>query len=123
MTIKDLKEEWNRTHIPITISDDEDKDKDGDINGFECKWCNRIIYGKFTDDSIWCNSCNSETLLKDIKPIKKPLKAEVIDNTETLIASPTSVSYTEYYKDKVSIYHKVEPKGTFAEMQKRGIKI
>ena len=31
-----------------------------------------------------------ETILKDIKPVKKSLKAEVIDNTETLA---TSVQY------------------------------
>ena len=56
MPIKDLSEEINKTHRPIIISDD----KDGNTNRFECKYCHHIIRGKFTDDSIWCNSCQSE---------------------------------------------------------------
>jgi hypothetical protein len=84
MPIKDLSEEINKTHRPIIISDD----KDGNTNGFECKYCHRIIHGKFTDDSIWCNSCQSETIFdKDTKPVKKSLKAETIDNTEVNVVS------------------------------------
>ena len=37
---KDLREEINRTHKPVVISDDND----GRTNGFECKYCRRIIY-------------------------------------------------------------------------------
>jgi hypothetical protein len=87
MPMKDLREELNKTHRPIIISDD----KDGNVNGFECKYCHRIIRGKFTEDSIWCNSCQSETIFdKDTKPVKKGLKAEVIDNSEVFV---TSVQY------------------------------
>jgi DNA-directed RNA polymerase subunit RPC12/RpoP len=82
--MKDLRKELNETHKPIIISDDSD----GKISGFECKWCNRIIRSKFTDDSIWCNSCQSETIIyKDIKPVKKGLKAEVVDNSEVFVTS------------------------------------
>ena len=85
---KDLREEINKTHRPVVISDDNN---DGKTNGFECKWCQRIIYNKFTDDSIWCNSCQSETIFdKDTKPIKKGLKAETMDNSEVFV---TSVQY------------------------------
>ena len=85
--MKDLRKELNETHKPIIISDD----KDGNVNGFECKYCRRIIRGKFTEDSIWCNYCQSETIFdKDTKPVKKGLKAEVIDNSEVFV---TSVQY------------------------------
>ena len=43
--MKDLRKELNETHKPIIISDDND----GKTNGFECKYCHRIIYNKFTD--------------------------------------------------------------------------
>ena len=82
---KDLREEVNKTHRPVVISDNNN---DGRTNGFECKYCQRIIYNKFTDDSIWCNSCQSETIFdKDTKPVKKSLKAETIDNTEVNVVS------------------------------------
>jgi hypothetical protein len=85
---KDLKEEVNKTHKPVVISD---YNNDGRTNGFECKWCQRIIYNKFTDDSIWCNSCQSETIFdKDTKPVKKGIKAETMDNPEVFV---TSVQY------------------------------
>ena len=45
---KDLREEINKTHRPVVISDDNDRD----TNEFECKYCRRIIRGKFTEDSI-----------------------------------------------------------------------
>src|SRR5215213_9621721 len=84
---KDLREEINKTHKPVVISDYND----GKTNGFECKYCQRIIYNKFTDDSIWCNSCQSETIFdKDTKPVKKGLKAETMDNSEVFV---TSVQY------------------------------
>jgi len=100
--MKDLRKGLNETHKPIIISDDND----GKTNGFECKWCHRIIYNKFTDDSIWCNSCGSETIFdKDTKLIKKSIKAEVVDNSEVFV---TSVQYnfedmagrTKYNKPK-----------------------
>jgi hypothetical protein len=82
---KDLKEEVNKMHKPVVISD---YNNDRSVNGFECKWCQRIVYNKFTDDSIWCNNCQSETIFdKDTKPIKKGLKAETMDNSEVFVTS------------------------------------
>jgi hypothetical protein len=115
---KDLREEVNKTHRPIVISTDDYNNKD--TNGFECKWCRRIIYTKFTNDSIWCNSCQSETIFtKDTKPIKKSIKAEVVDNSEIFV---TSIQYN--FNDMVRhVGQKPEPKGSFAELKKRGVRI
>jgi hypothetical protein len=115
MPMKDLREEINKTHRPIIISDD----KDGNTNEFTCKWCNRIIRSKFTADSIWCNSCQSETIIgKDTKPVKKSLKAETIDNTEVNVVSlqynfEDMAGHTRYGKP-------VELKGGFLALSKKG---
>ena len=64
--MKDLRKELNDTHKPIIVSDDNDRN----INGFECKYCRRIIRSKFTEDSVWCNSCQSETIFdKSVRKI------------------------------------------------------
>jgi DNA-directed RNA polymerase subunit RPC12/RpoP len=110
MPIKDLREEINKTHRPIIISDDSD----GNTNEFKCKYCHRIIRSKFTEDSIWCNSCQSETIIdKDTKPVKKSLKAEVIDNSEVFVATTP---------DPVSQFDKkpVELQGGFKALSQRG---
>jgi len=114
MPIENIGEKFLREHKPVIISDD----RDGDINGFECKRCGRIIYGKFTDDSVWCNSCSSETIIKDIKPIKKSLKAEVVDNTETIIANLPGAD-----PNSVRIYGTPEYQGSFKVLHEKGIKI
>jgi hypothetical protein len=115
MPIKNLREEINKTHRPIIVSEDNDRK----TNEFTCKWCHRIIRGKFTEDSVWCNSCQSETIFdKDTKPVRKSLKAEVIDDTETLAAFvPTNASdmvrHTKYDKPK-------ELKGGALALSKKG---
>src|SRR5215217_1575921 len=102
MPIKNIGEKFMKEHKPVVLSDDSD----GNINGFTCKWCNRTIYIKLTDDSIWCNSCQSETIIdKDIKPVKKSLKAETVDNSETFVVSieydPSKMAWhTKYDKPK-----------------------
>ena len=118
MPIKDLREELNKTHRPIIISDD----KDGNTNGFKCKYCHRIIRGKFTEDSIWCNSCQSETIFdKDTKLVKKSLKAETIDNTEVNVVSlqynfEDMAGHTRYGKP-------IEYKGGIKVLRDKGLKI
>jgi hypothetical protein len=112
MPIENIGEKFMREHKPIIISDDSN----GDINGFSCKRCNRTIYGKFTDDSIWCNSCSCETIIgKDTKPIKRSLKAEVVDNTEVFVASLPGVD-----PDSVRIYGPTQYQGGFKTLHDKG---
>ena len=78
-----------------------------------------ILSSLITDDSIWCNSCQSETIFdKDTKPVKKGLKAEVIDNSEVFVTSvqynPNDmVSHTKWNKPK-------ELKGGALALSKKG---
>ena len=55
---KNSVDEWNKANKPIIISDDKDKTTE-----YLCKYCNCVIKGKFTPDSIFCVHCQSEIYL------------------------------------------------------------
>jgi DNA-directed RNA polymerase subunit RPC12/RpoP len=82
MTIKNLKDELNRTHKPIILSYDKDK-----IVEYECKWCNRIIRAKLSEDSIFCVHCQSEIYLDNNthKALKSVKAHNTIDDSELWI--------------------------------------
>jgi|SRR5215216_1676435 hypothetical protein len=71
MTIKNLTDEQNKKNRPIIISDDKDKTIE-----YLCKYCNCVIKGKFTEDSIFCVHCQTEIYLdKDTRKALKSVKA------------------------------------------------
>jgi len=84
MTIRNLKDELNRTHKPIILSYDKDK-----IVEYECKWCNRIIRAKLSEDSIFCVHCQSEIYLDNNthKALKSVKAHNNIDDSEVFVAS------------------------------------
>jgi hypothetical protein len=113
----DIRKDFNEKNKPVVISDNDSKEKG---NGFECQYCHRIIYTKFTDDSIWCNSCNAETIFeKDTKPVKKRLRTETMDTNEVYVKSiDTNVNDMV---EKTKWNRPLELSGAYKRMSDRGI--
>lgn len=96
----------------VVISGEEYTKPDKPV--YVCNFCNRTL-GKLSDNTFWCNNCNIEFRPEEVRK-KQRLQVPQGQDKETLVATtPDPVSQFEHKPPEL--------KGTFAELQKRGIKI
>jgi hypothetical protein len=103
-------------HITV-ISREEYEDYQ---EAYVCDTCGGTLEYNKTDDSLWCNTCVSYVQPKDAKKtvsfeIPQPQNSE--DNTP-LVSCPDNIDYGQ-----MQIDNQPTPKGIFAELQRRGLRI
>jgi len=92
--------------------------EDNPVVELVCPKCNFILQMRLTGgDTIVCYYCQREIKLGETQTI-----SAIEDPNKTTI-KPDIVSIDYDYERDVTITKQPEPKGTFAEMQKKGIRI
>jgi hypothetical protein len=97
------------------INEEEFTDHKEDI--YICNICNGVLQYDKMENAGWCNQCIKWIQLKDVK---KTVSFEVPQprNTETLVSCPDFTNTRD-----VSVHKEPEPKGTFARLKEKGLRI
>jgi hypothetical protein len=91
---------------------------DNTTTTYECRYCNLPMV-RLDDISYYCNKCMSEQFpdKEDNKRKSKLIAPNQNQNTETL------VSMTPSGYENIKSTKRVEPRGAFVELQRRGLRI
>jgi hypothetical protein len=118
--LKIRKPRWKNFDLEdnIVISDEEyDKDEQ---KSYICDVCQTTLQYNDIDKSYWCNTC---VLYIQTKDVKKTVDFEVPQSVQNVEPAVYSIDYTLGDTDRVKIDHRPQPKGSFAELQRKGLRI
>jgi hypothetical protein len=102
----------------VVISEEEyNKDEQ---KSYVCDVCGTRLEYNSIDDSYWCSECVRYVQSKDVK---KQVMFEIPTDIKDITPAITSIDYTLGDTDRVKIDHRPQPKGSFAELQRKGLRI
>jgi hypothetical protein len=112
--MKPIKKKDNK----VVISDEEWSGKDSNQEQILCPYCDKTLL-RLTDHggnnhTYYCNTCQVSHLSETTRKIPK-----LGTQHKEVEPAVTSIDFTP----DVSIHREPEPKGAFAELQKKGLKI
>ena len=87
---------------------------------YMCDECGTTLEYNSIDDSYWCNTCVWYIQPKDVK---KRIDFEIPQSTQDVEPAVYSIDYTPENIDRVKIDNRPQPKGSFAELQHKGLRI
>jgi hypothetical protein len=122
-TSKDSHAELNRKfnikpkNDNVIISDEQGKEE---LKSYVCDVCGTKLEYNSIDDSYWCNTCVRYIQPKDVK---KTVDFEIPQSAQDIEPAVYSIDYTLGDTDRVKIDNQPQPKGSFAELQHKGLRI
>jgi hypothetical protein len=112
---------WNNFDLEdnLVISKEENENE-----SYICDKCGfQLGHIKGDDDNmLWCSKCMCY-YSPEIDDVKKSVPFEIPADVHDITPAITSVDYTLGDTDRVSIRHELTPKGSFTEIQKKGLRL
>jgi len=112
---------WNNLDLEdnLVISKEENENE-----SYICDKCGfQLGHSRGDDDNmLWCSKCMCY-YSPEIDDVKKSVPFEIRADVHDITPAITSVDYTLGDTDRVSIRHELTPKGSFTEIQKKGLRL